>query len=52
MIVQFLQVADSYSCGFVTEIETKRYMKNRAEEKDQKREAKKVGVQKERKIDK
>lgn len=52
MIVQFLQVANSYPYDFVTETETKKYMKNRGEEKDQKREAKKVGVQKERKIDK
>ena len=51
-MVQFLEVANSYPNGFVTETGSKMYMKNRGEEMDQKREAKKMGVQKERKIDK
>lgn len=52
MMVQFLEAANTYPNGFVTETGSKMYMKNRGEEMDQKREAKKMGVQKERKIDK
>lgn len=51
-VLTFLEVANSYPNGFVTETRSKMCMKNRGEEMDQKREVKKMAVQKERKIDK
>lgn len=42
-MVQFLEVANSYPNGFVTETRSKTNMKNRGEEVDQKRWGKEDG---------